>query len=542
MEVFMSNEKQEQIDLIKRIIYYIVTYALIVAAPFLVWKAIKDYKKTSQIYGESDKSIVVSTYIEPSQYLYQENLSNIVLDKDDTSNSYIYAYNFAPKSFDSSQHSYAVFINDYLCSTTELEVKSISVQHKSNFEDASKNVICSMTIDIEFEFYSTYSKLVFKLKTDDISYFNAFKENPGIVLTLTEINNDILQVSKPNTSASVKTVTFKDDNGKVLETFYVESGKKLNLTPQNPSKVGYEFKGWSINGTDIVEDINSIVNEDLIYIAIFEQLPITGKTFVSQNWNIDNFNGCNIWSEGSNTYYSAQTEQYILNKDTLNWEIKTWNGLNDFSGYNIWSDGTNTYYSYNNNHYVLDTVTSTWSPKTWYGINYFSGDDIFTDGTNYYTNAIIDGYYSDSYVLDKSSSKWTKKSWISYDDNSGKGWTPSDHCPSDVIWKIDDNLYFSRGSKSEDHSYFNKSSKYWQHKNWYGLDDLDHFYASYIWSDGNKTYYSQGSNQYVLDLETSTWTKKFWNTSIDGNNIWTDGTNYYYSKGTEHYILITPTN
>ena len=32
-----------------------------------------------------------------------------------------------------------------------------------------------------------------------------------------------------------------------------------------------------------------------------------------------------------------------------------------------------------------------------------------------------------------------------------------------------------------------------------------------IWTDGDNTYYSYGSNQYILDKATSTWNTKTWN-------------------------------
>ena len=80
----------------------------------------------------------------------------------------------------------------------------------------------------------------------------------------------------------------------------------------------------------------------------------------------------------------------------------------------------------------------------------------------------------------------------------------------------------------------------WSRKNWGGVN-LD---AYYIWSDGINIYYSNGDSQYVLDAETSTWRVKTWNglNWFFGNYIWTDGTNIYYSNhsdgdNVQHYIL-----
>lgn len=96
-----------------------------------------------------------------------------------------------------------------------------------------------------------------------------------------------------------------------------------------------------------------------------------------------------IWTDGENTYYSggASNSQYILDKSTLTWVEKTWNGLEStpLIGNCIWSDGDNVYYSYNSQHYILDKSTSTWSQKTWNGFSTFEGQYVWSDGENIYT-------------------------------------------------------------------------------------------------------------------------------------------------------------
>ncbi len=45
--------------------------------------------------------------------------------------------------------------------------------------------------------------------------------------------------------------------------------------PENPTKLGYTFKGWSINGVDIVSNIDTIaVNSEVTYIAIWERINL----------------------------------------------------------------------------------------------------------------------------------------------------------------------------------------------------------------------------------------------------------------------------
>ena len=79
-------------------------------------------------------------------------------------------------------------------------------------------------------------------------------------------------------------------------------------------------------------------------------------------------------------------------------------------------------------------------------------------------------------------------------------------------------------------------------KTWSGLTS---FYSYYIWTDGKEIYYSNGSQQYVLNKATSTWETKTWmgiNTSTElpyfrGDFIWTDGTNIYFSRDNIQKVL-----
>ena len=61
-----------------------------------------------------------------------------------------------------------------------------------------------------------------------------------------------------------------------------------------------------------------------------------------------------------------------------------------------------------------------------------------------------------------------------------------------------------------------------------------------VWTDGTNIYYSNGSDQFVLNKSTNTWSTKSWNgvTNFRGDSIWTDGDNIYYSDGPgQQYVL-----
>ncbi len=228
--------------------------------------------------------------------------------------------------------------------------------------------------------------------------------------------------------------------------------------------------------------------------------------------------GSNIWTDGTNTYYSSSNEQYVLDKSTNTWNAVTWQGEKPIGG-QIWTDGTNIYYTYSGTSYVLNKSSSTWSKKTWSGDNKpYYGSYIWTDGTNI--------YYSENsaqYVLNTETNTWESKTWSGLTSFSGS-----------YIWTDGTNIYYSYGSAQY---VLDKSTSAWTTMPWKGNNKPT--YGSYIWTDGTNIYYSSGTAQYVLDKSTNTWKSKTWTglTSFSGTYIWTDGSNIYYSGGSNSYVL-----
>ena len=250
------------------------------------------------------------------------------------------------------------------------------------------------------------------------------------------------------------------------------------------------------------------------------------KAWKTKTWKgLTSIAGSNIWTDGTNIYYSAGALQYVLDVETSTWNKKTWNGVEPPFGGAIWTDGTNIYYSAGALQYVLDVETSTWKTKAWNGLTAFDSRYIWTDGTNIYSSS---GSINSQYVLDVETSTWKTKAW--------NGLTAFD---SRYIWTDGTNIYSSSGSINSQYVLDVETST-WKTKAWNGLMVID---ASYIWTDGTNIYYSAGALQYVLDVETSTWKTKTWNgvEPPSGGAIWTDGVNIYYSSGSNQYILASAT-
>ena len=379
-------------------------------------------------------------------------------------------------------------------------------------------------------------------------------------------------------------VIFKVDDTNYNSQLVVKNG--CATLPSNPTKDGYEFDGWSINGVDMVTNIANIqVTDNTIYKAVFTKIYIVkfisnGQTISTQNirtggrltlpanqnreyynfigWSI---NGVDVVTDIASKQITANVTYIAVFDKLVDFVAKNFNGLTDFFGDHVWTDGDNIYYSYNEQNYVLDKSTSTWKVKSWNGVTKLEASNIWSDGTNIYFSSL-----ANQYVLDKSTSTWIKKKWtgissfifvgrkiwtdgtnyyFSHGSNqyvldkststwNAKSWNGLNDFIGDLIWTDGDNIYYSC---DEQNYVLDKSTSTWNVKN---LNGLAEFSSIGLWTDGDNIYYSYSDKQYVLDKSTSTWKEKTWNglTSFYGSDLWTDGENYYYSHGSTHYMFV----
>ena len=398
-----------------------------------------------------------------------------------------------------------------------------------------------------------------------------------------------------------------------LDTYYSHGKYQYKFDPA-------EFKWYPVKWyTDKDEDINDAVGSfdandiwkdgDNIYysdgIYHYELDKATHK-WKPKNWESKPFGlpfglkGYRVWTDGEDIYYSGliKEHQYIL-KDNSSWEEIEWKGdLKDIDGHYIWSDGTNTYYGKGTSQYIFDKKNNTWNPIMWWHTgdkcSHYAiyGCAVWTDGEN--------TYYSDNnyctYVLEKGTTIWTEVSWA---DNEPilldgrdiwrhgcniyhshceehhrlqkllhcKKWTANITSTPEIGKSIfTDTMILSKALKDSNVSNVTKAVEdsnatkvydyAWKEKKWSGLDNFE---GDNVWSDDNKIFYSNGSQQYILNKETSTWeTIKMFtdpkeryakpeqvNTNTElklfRENIWTDGTDTYYSDRNLQYKLIRNT-
>lgn len=111
----------------------------------------------------------------------------------------------------------------------------------------------------------------------------------------TDINNpDVAPVSKEVTvlvfgKKYTFTVTFSD-GANVISTVSGKVGAPVEL-PTNLEKEGYTFKGWSIDGETVILPVSQFVEEDITYVALWEEVPTYTITFKDGETTISSVSG-----------------------------------------------------------------------------------------------------------------------------------------------------------------------------------------------------------------------------------------------------------
>ena len=72
------------------------------------------------------------------------------------------------------------------------------------------------------------------------------------------------------------TVTFDSNGGSAVTAQSIEAGQKATK-PTDPTKDGYDFKGWTLSGS--AYDFNTAVNGDITLVATWEQKQVAPTTY-----------------------------------------------------------------------------------------------------------------------------------------------------------------------------------------------------------------------------------------------------------------------
>ena len=116
-----------------------------------------------------------------------------------------------------------------------------------------------------------------------------------------EVNNNITLVAKWNENVKKKyTITFNSDGGTIVSSQTVTEGGKVSR-PSDPTKSGYNFVGWTLNGVSY--DFNSIVNGNITLTAKWAQKSYTVKVTPVDQYSPDRI--LTVYEDGKQISVSA---------------------------------------------------------------------------------------------------------------------------------------------------------------------------------------------------------------------------------------------
>jgi hypothetical protein len=101
------------------------------------------------------------------------------------------------------------------------------------------------------------------------SYTREGYELEGWSQSLNIITEDL--ILSPIFLKSIFTITFEDYDGSIINTITIQKGNNLEEFPNDPSRDGYTFTGWSSNPQTITEDLTITAEYKInVYIVIFK--------------------------------------------------------------------------------------------------------------------------------------------------------------------------------------------------------------------------------------------------------------------------------
>ena len=105
------------------------------------------------------------------------------------------------------------------------------------------------------------------------NFNSTVNSNITLVATLTKVQQQVPQQPIPQQPKNY-TVTFDTNGGSAVANQTVKEGSKV-AKPTDPTRSGYVFSGWTLNGTNY--DFNSAVNSDITLVAKWAENSYTIK-------------------------------------------------------------------------------------------------------------------------------------------------------------------------------------------------------------------------------------------------------------------------
>lgn len=272
------------------------------------------------------KEYQVKDYLTDEDVLFSQNINDVTFKN--INHTATYEYSFDAVEFNGLDSSYIICVNDYMINTTasDVNVGTIGGVHRLNYYDIEKQVLCTSDININFSFYTMQSKLKVTLPYADLGYLMNYFKTDNFVITLAknpfvmfdkETNTVIdlatlsaeverlkaeLEALKSTNNGLEETISeleyqvsyyeqliskYENDNKFEVAFKFVNQALSVQLVEKNdyaiepsdiPSKRGFVFKGWAVNG-EVVDVSTYTITENTTFVATFEELPLYTMSF-----------------------------------------------------------------------------------------------------------------------------------------------------------------------------------------------------------------------------------------------------------------------
>lgn len=346
-------------------------------------------------------------------------------------------------------------------------------------------------------------------------------------------------------------VTFVVDNETVNSQIIVKNG--YASVPTAPTKANYEFDGWTIDGTTVVNPLNIAITANTVFTAKFTRLYNVTFTYEETTESaqvVRNGNYANNVTVNSTTYK-------VFNGWKLNGVIVDVSATPITVDTNFVADITYKYdvifkvddADYNTQLVIKDNYATlpTAPIKNGYAFDGWSidGTTIVDPTSIAVTNTIIfialfhENTYSVSFVSNDntistqtitSGAFATAPTLAIKDGYAFDGWSVDNENIVNVAeYPIVSNTVFLAKTHEKTFSDFT----------WNELSGDDCVYGKFVWTDGADVYLHMRSsgNNYILDKLNNTWGSVSISncpSSLCGQYVWTDGVDTYYSNNSSH--------
>ena len=339
-------------------------------------------------------------------------------------------------------------------------------------------------------------------------------------LLIEENNKTILQLQN-SISYYQEFISGLETDYEVIAIFIVEN-EVFNIQKLNKNGLAYleteptvsencVFNGWKVNGetidlstyqltcnTTFVADLTysyavNFIVDDAVYNTqtlnsndtLYLPNPPIKEDYKFMGWSFD---GVNVIEDLSSVFIDKDINfvaVFCLKGFSETSFIGLDNLSNNFSAEHVWSCGDNTFYSNGADQLIFDKNTKTWSEYSWNldfeidGSNiWYSGSDVFYSSASS-TSSVVTSY---QYKFDFNNQIWVQINWV--------------NAPSMVN-------------------------------------------SMYFWSDGEFTFYcSSSTKQYIVDLNTFTFTPVDLGSKFINGNFFNIGEDIYYCRSSMYCYLL----